>query len=125
LAAVEFALTVPIFFLLLFAALEFGRYYMIFQTVNNAAYEAARRCILPRSSVSDGQGAGIAILSAVGLSGGTVTITPNPITDSTTQLTVIVTVPYASNVWIAPAFLGNGSVTAKFIMTCDWVDSAH
>jgi len=37
-AAVEFALTAPILFLFLFAALELGRMNMIRQTANNAAY---------------------------------------------------------------------------------------
>ena len=82
-AAVEFALTAPILFLFFFAALEFGRYNMIQQTANNAAFEAARQCILPGASASDGQTAGLGVLSKVGITGGTVTISPTTITKTT------------------------------------------
>ena len=57
-ATVEFALTASILFMFLFAALEFGRYNMILQTANNAAFDAARACIVPGAAVSDGQTAG-------------------------------------------------------------------
>ena len=45
-ALVEFALVAPIFFLLLFAIIDFGRYVYYVQILNNAAREGARYAIV-------------------------------------------------------------------------------
>ena len=124
-AVVEFAITAPILFLFLFAALEFGRYNMILQTANNAAFEAARACVVPGAAAADGQTAGSNVLTAVGLNGGSVTINPATITNTTSQVTATVTVPVTSNLWTAPVFCKSSSVTKSCTLTCDWVDSAH
>lgn len=124
-AAVEFALTAPILFLFLFAALEFGRYNMIQQAANNAAFESARQCILPGATASDGQNVGLGVLSAIGVNGGTVTINPSTITNTTPQVTATVDVPVTANLWTAPLFFQGGSVTKSCTLTCDWADSAR
>jgi Flp pilus assembly protein TadG len=123
-AAVEFALTAPILFLFLFAALEFGRYNMLQQTANNAAFEAARQCILPGAAASDGQTVGLNILRAARMTGGAVAINPATITTTTTQVTATVTVPVTSNLWAASLFCKSTSITKSCTLTCDRVDSA-
>jgi Flp pilus assembly protein TadG len=129
-SAVEFALTAPILFLFLFAALEFSRYNMILQTANNAAFEAARTCIVPGATASNGQTAGANILSASGISGGTVTIatipatSPPTITNTTTQITATVTIPITCNLWTSAVFCKGTSTTKSCTLTSDWVDSA-
>ena len=45
-ALAEFALVAPIFFLLLFAIIDFGRYVYYVQVINNAAREGARYAIV-------------------------------------------------------------------------------
>jgi hypothetical protein len=45
-ALVEFAIVAPIFFLLLFSIIEFGRYVYTVQVLNNAAREGARYAIV-------------------------------------------------------------------------------
>lgn len=45
-AAVEFALILPIFSLLLFGLIEFGYYFYTAQTTNSAARETARRIVV-------------------------------------------------------------------------------
>ncbi len=45
-ALVEFALVAPIFFLLLFAIIDFGRYVYYVQVLNNAAREGTRYAIV-------------------------------------------------------------------------------
>jgi Flp pilus assembly protein TadG len=144
--AVEFALTAPILFLFLFTSLEFSRYIMIQQTANNAAYEAARQCILPGFSVTDGQNAGKSILSQAGLRYNTdavviynATITdppssPTAITDTTSpipntiqKVKATVRVPVANNLWVQSLYskyLGSGTVTKSCTLTCDWVNSS-
>ncbi len=123
-SAVEFALTAPILFLFLFAALEFGRYNMILQTANNAAFEAARACIVPGATIANGQTAGANILSAVGISGGTVTINNGvALTNTTTQITATVTVPITRNLWTSAVFCKGTATTKSCTLTSDWVDS--
>jgi len=129
-AAVEFALTAPILLLFLFATLAFGRYNMIQQMVNNAAFEAARHCIVPGATVADGQAAGLKVLNAGFVTGGSVTINPNPITSQTTQVTANVTAPISSNLWVTqipgiPTKIFSGTASKTFTMTVDLVDSSH
>jgi Flp pilus assembly protein TadG len=49
-ALAEFALVAPIFFLLLFSIIEFGRYVYTVQIINNAAREGARYAIVHGSN---------------------------------------------------------------------------
>ncbi len=49
-ALVEFALVAPLFFLLLFAIIDFGRYVYYVQIINNAAREGARYAIVHGSN---------------------------------------------------------------------------
>src|SRR5690606_21432947 len=52
-ALVEFALTAPLLFFILFASLEFARANMLRNTVEMAAYEGARRGIVPGATAED------------------------------------------------------------------------
>jgi Flp pilus assembly protein TadG len=124
-ATVEFALTASVLFMFLFAMLEFGRYNMILQTANNAAFDAARACIVPGASVSLGQAAGTTTLSAAGIRDYTVSISPNPITGTTSTVTATVTIPVTTNLWTRAVFCKSTTVTKTCTLTCDWVDSAY
>jgi Flp pilus assembly protein TadG len=131
-------LTAPILFLFLFAVLEISRYNMIQQTANNAAFEAARICILPGGKATgdpngqDGQTYGLNVLKEVGISSGSVTIydgTTNAIITgsiptTTTSVKATVSVPVSSNLWVTPYYTGNGTVTKSCTLTCDWVNAA-
>ena len=55
-ALVEFAFVAPIFFLLLFAILDFGRYVYYVQILNNAAREGARVAVVTAPDVAVVQG---------------------------------------------------------------------
>jgi Flp pilus assembly protein TadG len=124
-AAVEFALTAPILFTLLFAALELGRANLIRQTANNAAYEAARLCVVPGATAADGEAKGQQVLRSIGVRSATVDIQPDPILNTTPQVTATVTVPFAQNMWTKSLFCGTGSVTVTCKLTRDWVVSTR
>jgi hypothetical protein len=51
-ALVEFALVAPVFFLLLFAIIEGGRFILFYQSLNNATREGARYAIVHGSNSS-------------------------------------------------------------------------
>lgn len=102
---VEFALTMPIAFLLLMASVEFARVNMIRNTLVNAAYTGARRAMVPGATADVTKTEAKKVLSLTGIKGGTVTVEPNVLTNTTSQVTVTVTVPLNQNSWVAPTFM--------------------
>ncbi len=68
-AAVEFALILPVFVLLVFGALEFGRAYFDAHLLTNAAREGAREGSLPNRTETDVEQAVDDFLQRVGLPG--------------------------------------------------------
>jgi Flp pilus assembly protein TadG len=74
-AVVEFALVLPVFLLLVFGAIEFGRAYYDLHLLTNAAREGARVGSLPDRLESDVQAAVTGFLHDVGLSSGCTTAT--------------------------------------------------
>lgn len=70
---VEFALVLPVFLLLVFGAIEFGRAYYDLHLLTNAAREGARVGSLPDRLESDVQAAVTGFLQDVGLSSGCTT----------------------------------------------------
>lgn len=111
---VEFALTVPIAFLLLVATIEFARINMIRNTLVNAAYTGARRAMVPGSTATLASEEAKKVLTLCGIKDGSVAVTPQTLTSTTSDVTVTVTVPLDKNAWISPMF-----VTAKsYSRTC-------
>jgi Flp pilus assembly protein TadG len=103
-AAVEFAVTAPVFFLFLLAAFEFGWLNVIRHTADNAAYEGARAAMVPGATATDAKAKADSILKIVGARGAKVTITPSALTPTTTEVTVAVDVPMRRNGLIVPRF---------------------
>ena len=106
---VEFALAAPIFFLLLFGAIEICRLNIVRHVVDNAAYEAARHGIVPGGTAAEIIAEGNTFLSNAGISGGTVTVTPSSVNEDTEQVTVTVRVSMATNAWMVPAWFTGGA----------------
>jgi len=103
--AVEFALAAPILFLFVFASVEFARANMIFNTIENAAYEGARRGVVPGATEPDCKAATQTLLDIVGIKNSTVTVDPTTINESTESVTVTVDVPMTvSNGYVASHF---------------------
>lgn len=109
---VEMALVLPILIMIVFGIIEFARANQIRQTVKQAAYEGARAGITMDASVTSVQTAANSILTSVGITGGTVTVTPNPITSSTQFVTVTVSANAAANGWFMKYFTAGQNITA-------------
>jgi Flp pilus assembly protein TadG len=107
---VEFALTVPVFFLFLLASFEFGWMNVMRHTADNAAYEAARTGMVPGATAGEAIAKANSILNIVGARGATVTVSPNPITNDTDEVTVSVVVPLDRNALVLPRFTSAKSV---------------
>jgi Flp pilus assembly protein TadG len=101
---VEFAIVAPVVFLVVFAAVEFARLNMLVNTMENAAYEGARRGIIPGATISNVENEAEAILKAVGAINADVTVTPAVITNATPEVTVDITIPLNDNAWVTPRF---------------------
>lgn len=110
---VEMAVCLPMLFLILFGAIEFSRMNMLRHSIDNAAYEGARRGIIPGASASNCQAAANRILQAVGARDYTITVTPSTISDVTTQVTVDVQLPLNGNSYVTARFLADKTLQAS------------
>ena len=97
---VEVALTFPILMLVLTFSVEAARLNTLRNTLENAAYEGARRGIVPGATTLDVQNAAQSMLRTINAKDAVVTTNPSVIAATTSSLTVTVDVPLASNSWI-------------------------
>ncbi len=102
---VEFAIAAPVFFMFVFATFEFSRVNMIRNTIENAAYEGARRGVLPGATAANCEAMTQDLLDNVGIANTTITVIPSVIQDDTDEVTVRVDVPItAANGYITPSY---------------------
>ncbi len=102
--AAEFALTLPIFILFLFASFEFGWMNVLRHTADNAAYEAARCAMVPGGTAAEAKARASALLKIVGARGAVVTVNPATLTSTSTEVTVSIDIPMKSNGLVVPKF---------------------
>lgn len=110
---VEFALVLPIVMLFFWASLEFARAAILQHAVDNAAYEACRIVIVPGANTSEATAVANKVLNTFSIKGATVTVTPNPITDATTQVTCNVSAPASSSMWGSAKFFSDKILHGK------------
>ena len=120
--AVEFAIVAPLFFLFLFGAIEFSALSTIRNTCNNAAYEGARKIVVPGAVAADGKAEAESIMGIIGIDTLTVTVTPAVITPATRSVTVRIDVPYAQNALFTPFFTGDLIITSEVTLTTERYD---
>jgi Flp pilus assembly protein TadG len=121
-AVVEFAVVAPVFFLLIFGMIEFGRAIMVQQILTNAAREGARFAVLDSTTPTHDLVVSkvTTYLQGSGITGGSVTITPTEPTSATygQPVTVSVRVAFSNVSWLpSPFFLtGSQNLTASAVM---------
>lgn len=118
-ATVEFALTLPVLLLFFWASIEFARGSMIRHAVDNAAYEACRTVIVPGATVAEATTAANKVLNPLGITGATVTVTPNPILETTTQVTCRVSANINSSMWGTPRFLAGKTLVSQSTLVAE------
>lgn len=117
-AAVEFALVAPVFFLLIFGIIEFGRAMMVQQILVNASREGARRAVLEDATSESVRQAVIDYLdkTSVKVPSQNVLISPDPGTANNNQeISVSLSVPFA-DVSLVPPFIYDGDLKANTTM---------
>lgn len=123
-AAVEFALVVPVFFLFVFGIIEFGRVVMVQQVLVNASREGARRAVL-ESATSDSVVDSVTSYlqgSSIDVSDSGISITPDPSDVSANEdITVTISVPFSEVSWMPP-FMYNGNLSASTTMRSEKIE---
>lgn len=120
-AAVEFAVVAPVFFLLVFGMIEYGRMVMVQQIIVNSAREGCRQAVLDGSTTSGVQSTVITSMASgnITITASNVTVSPNPPSNAAfgDPVTVSVTVPFSQVSWLpSPMYLGGKSMTASTTM---------
>jgi Flp pilus assembly protein TadG len=117
-AAVEFAVVAPIFFMLVIGIIEIGRAMMVQQVLINASRVGARRAITLSSSEQAVIDAVTEYTAGVGVEGVSVAVAPNPATAAAgTSVTVDVEIDYSEVSWLpAPWFMGGKQLSASSVM---------
>ena len=119
-AAVEFALVAPIFFLMIFGMIEFGRMVMVQQVITNSSREGARIAVLDGTAGAEVVTAVENYLDSARVSGATVAVNPSEPSSAGygEPVTVTVTIPFSQVSWLpSPMFIGGDTVlTAATVM---------
>jgi len=108
----------PLFVVLVFGMIEYGRMVMVQQIITNASREGARRAVLDGATPSTVQAAVTTYLTDAAISGGRTAVDPNPTTAASGDpVTVTVTIPFSSVSWLrTPMFLGGTSLSTSTTM---------
>jgi Flp pilus assembly protein TadG len=117
-AATEFAIVAPVFFLMVVGFLEFGRAMMVQQVLVNASRVGARQAITTSATTATAQTAAYNYAQGMSVPGVATAVSPNPATAKPGDIiTVTTTVPFNSVSWMpAPWFLGGKTLTASSVM---------
>ena len=119
---VEFAIVAPLFFLLVFGMIEYGRMVMVQQVITNASREGARRAVLDGATTSEVKTKVNSYLESAGIEQNDdyISVSPDPPTNAGYRepVSVTVTVPFSEVSWIpAPMFLQGVDLSATTVMS--------
>jgi Flp pilus assembly protein TadG len=120
-AAVEFAVVAPVFFLLIFGMIEYGRMVMVQQVITNASREGARLAVLDGATYAevDARVDEYLVSASIDTASAVLTVAPNPPTNAAfgDPITVTVSIPFAEVSWLpSPMYLGGKTLSATTVM---------
>lgn len=114
---VEFAVVLPLIFTLFLGSIEITRLNFIRHSAANAAYEAARKGIVPGNTTTDAQNEGSRLLQILGVNNGATVVA----TRTSDRISVTVTIPTRLNSWGLSQFTGGINVIQSCSLTCEAV----
>lgn len=118
-ATVEFAIVAPLFIMLVFGMIEYGRMVMVQQLITSAGREGARMGVLEGVTVDQVTTTVTNYLEESSVNGATVTVSPSPLGSARygEPVTVKVSVPFDSVSWLpSPMYLGGKTLKSVAIM---------
>ncbi len=122
-ALVEFAICVPVVFVLFFASFDICRFSMITHAAEQAAFEGARRGSIPGATAAEAKQAAQDELDKLSLKNATITVTPDPVRNSTEEVTVKVRLSLEANSWVPTKVLTGGYIDRTSTLTREYVTS--
>ena len=122
-AAVEFAIVAPLFIMLVFGMIEFGRMVMIQQVLTNASREGARRAVVDGATIEDAKDVveQYSASSSITVPRENITVSPDPaVAKNGDPITVSVSIPFANVSWLpTPQHLESYELEAATVMRRD------
>lgn len=121
-ATVEFALIAPVFLLLVFGIIEFGRMLMVQQVLTNATREGARRATVEGVTPAEVESIVRIYLANSSVQGASITVNPNDLSvvGFGDPVVVSASVPFSEVSWLpAPWFLSGTSLSATSTMQAE------
>ena len=118
-AAVEFAVVAPVFLLLVFGMIEYGRMVMVQQVLTNASREGARCAVLDGTTHQEVVDTVTAYLTSGSIQGANITVTPTNPEDAGfgDPVTVSVDIGFSQVSWLpSPMYLGGKTLSATTVM---------
>lgn len=117
----EFAVVAPLFFLLVFGMIEYGRAVMVQQLITNGSREGARRAVLDGATDASVQKTVNDYLDGGRVNGKSRSVTISPSLGGSvaagTSMTVTVSVSFKDVSWLPiPVFMGAKTLTASTTM---------
>ena len=116
-AMVEFAVCLPVLLALLFGMLEFSRMTQLQHTARLAAFEGARAGITLNGSATDVKAAVDHVMTGVGVSTYTTTVTPTTLGYTSPTVSVKVSVPAKANAWFHWFVTDSTTITATITLS--------
>ncbi len=124
--ALEYAVIAPVFLLLVFGMIEYGRLRTVEQILANAAQQGVEQAVLAGTTSAQVNQTINDYLAGTSASGARVRLNPiDPETaDSGEPVTVTITIPFNRVSWLpSPAFLGDTNLNARSVMRRENVQS--
>ncbi|MEX2175713.1 MAG: TadE/TadG family type IV pilus assembly protein [Pirellulaceae bacterium] len=120
-AAVEFAIVAPVFFLLVFGMIEYGRMVMVQQVITNASREGARRAVLDGATYTEVKKVVDKYLDSASIDEASAEVDTSPDEPADAEfgdpVTVTVSIPFDEVSWLpSPMYLGGKVLTATTVM---------
>jgi Flp pilus assembly protein TadG len=105
-AAVEFALIASVLFMVIFGCIEFSRMILLRNMAQDAAYDAARYCMVEGATSAEAITRANAVLRKLNARGAVVTVNNGvPLTSSSTDVNVQINIPMENNsIFFKPVF---------------------
>ena len=114
---VEIAIILPVLFGLMVAAYDVTRVNMLRHTAQAAAYEGARRGIVPGATLAEIEAECTRVTSSVGVRQANITVNPATITRNTPSVEVIIEIPLRNNTLLASPFFGSIDIEGRTTLT--------
>jgi Flp pilus assembly protein TadG len=121
-AVVEFAVVLPLFFLLVMGGIELGRAMLVRHSLEEAARAGCRLAVARGGTTADVKSIVTEAMNITSITGYTVTVNPDPPTSAAAKapVTVSVSAPYNNVSWVpVPAFMGGKTIIGRCVMPAE------